>query len=439
MKTAKHARHKRPAIVKDFFMGLAVVGILTVGKIAFEKTYTGAEFERFMFILLQWRLTPSFLDGRPPAQIIDIGSIVPTQVSSVEGKVPLLTSRSELRRIIADIVEQRPKSVGIDIDFSSLDENTGAARFLSGEDEEFMDFCLRLSNEKRVPIFIGLWRTLELSAETRLVASKFSGLGADIGIPNEEKILDHHWPKGTALDARWAYRWRESDLSGSRVPSMGTALAGGEGRNQGGWADQILCKERVIHLSEGISAGISLANYGALRSLQLTCIKAPSRESIVRNGSNIRGAVVVVGDATRFEAIDTFNVPGERDPIPGVFLHACAALTFMGGGLYELTHVGRIVADVVVGAIALGIIACVCMYSKRRKKSGVLDVHKLHNLVTMLAICAVVAIGFVGVQWWGIFWPDCVLVAVALALHSPAHESVFRIIPTTFGGTIWKR
>ena len=57
-------------------------------------------------------------------------------------------------------------------------------------------------------------------------------------------------------------------------------------------------------------------------------------------GDFFRNKIVLLGDANPDTSADKFIVPGEHEPIPGIYIHASAIYTLSQAPLYQLSCVG---------------------------------------------------------------------------------------------------
>jgi CHASE2 domain-containing sensor protein len=164
-----------------------------------------------------------------------------------------------------------------------------------------------------------------------------------------------------------------------------------------------------------------LVDYGALDSVEVIRATngAPLRDESQRDG--IFGKLVLVGDATLGKATDTFQVPGQQQPYPGVFLHACAAQTLIDASLYELTRTGRLVLDVLLSAVILAALVLIGLFYRDRK-SRAQATSRLRGTLTWLTLGAAIVIGVIFVRITRVMWDDFFLALLLLMFHPAIEE-----------------
>jgi len=138
----------------------------------------------------------------------------------------------------------------------------------------------------------------------------------------------------------------------------------------------------------------------------------------------VRGRVILFGNATYGIASDVFCVPGFEEPVPGVFLHACGVATLAGRPLYELSALARMGLDGVLSVAVVGGVTWLCGFYRRR---GTPNEPFLLASVTVVAVVVTVVLGFVLVGITRVLWTDFVLVAAALFLHSLAGRMMRKV------------
>src|SRR5262249_15941922 len=118
--------------------------------------------------------------------------------------------------------------------------------------------------------------------------------------------------------------------------------------------------------------------------------------------------VVLIGDGSLGKARDIFVIPGRQQPVPGIYLHACAIYTLAMAPLYELTLLGRIVIDV---SLLLLILLAITFIRPRKVNSA-----RLEDLLTLLVVVGVI-LGGMFVRSTCLMWNDFILTLGGLLLH----------------------
>jgi CHASE2 domain-containing sensor protein len=123
---------------------------------------------------------------------------------------------------------------------------------------------------------------------------------------------------------------------------------------------------------------------------------------------------VLLGDIENAE--DRFTVPGSNVTEPGVLLHAAAIETLISGPLFVLTRPARILLDVALTTVVLGIVFGLRFYCNGRYAWNVVSFN-------VLVLASLIGVGFAWlfgvslVRWTQFVWDDYLLVCVALVLH----------------------
>ena len=102
-------------------------------------------------------------------------------------------------------------------------------------------------------------------------------------------------------------------------------------------------------------------------------------------------------------------------------------VTAWRGGLYELTPLGRLLADGLLGVAVLGLVALVSSYYGANADGRAIHARAVHWLVTLLAVAGIVIAGYWLVPYTRLLWVDFNLVAAALLLHDPAERVFHRL------------
>lgn len=371
-------------LVKHLGIGLCATALLLLGKIAFERTAAGHDFEVKTYEVLQSFL-PS-LSGSPlPVLVADI--------SKLPGGKDGPTPREELKKLLAALVAQYPRAIALDIDFSP-DEGG----WMTPRDPEFFDYCLELSRRTRTPIFLGVFRTVAEGPDTWLGLSKYRSLAA-AGLAKP-------------TDTRRLPRWIQFRAGAPRLPTLGEALARAYRADPPppprwiSWA-----VERTEHEpAEGLSTADVLVNYSKLEQLKSEHVVFTRPDTVEDMGALLRGRLVLLGDVAM--PMDPFVVPGQAASVPGVYLMASVAYTIAFEPLFEFTHTVRLVLDF---AISLVIVSGAYWISTRT--TNVAASRRRRGRFIIVIVAGVLLAGIALVRFADIMWLDFMLAPGAILLH----------------------
>lgn len=386
-------------LLERFAIGMVVTVLLMLGAKFVEHSSFGHRIETSMFEILQWPL-PKSNKALP---------IVVVNMSDVPRDTDLVTSRAAIRRTLQAVVDQGPLAVGIDLDFSP-----GLDGWIADDDPEFFEFCLKLKQERNVPIFLGVYRTTGAGPETWLGSKDYKELAAALTAANDTKRLP---------------LWLQAKGSSEKLPTLGAALADTYRPTQ---LDPASWLARVVEVTTNNKPGIerqaedrmlfgeSLVNYSKLEEIQNSTLREISPASIAGSRDLLGGKIVLIGDATRFE--DPFIVPGRERPIAGVYLLACVVYTLAVEPLYELNVPARLFLDLGISIILVLIVEGLRVrYVKKRPGSRFFTAR---NKAIWMVIAVVSLLGLLIVRWTNIMWFDIPLIAFALLLHPKVEHRV---------------
>jgi CHASE2 domain-containing sensor protein len=398
--------------------GLVLIAVITTIDHAIESTTFGKQLELASYNLLQFQLSP---DEDPPVTVVDISDLQQEDVSH-DGRTVRATPRDALREMIVAIVEQHPKAIGVDIDFSP--DQSG----LLPPDSGFFEICLQIGQVTGVPIFLGIDRTLGAPRAQWLGGERFEGLAANIRIPGDSRRM-------LSLIA----------VGGDSSRSMSLALAIAYGREPTGWVARRLTDWKLVEPVTRESPEVALAlehflvDFSSLETLERQRLRTTNpallRDSSQRN--RFEGKLVLLGDATK--ATDTFLVPGRERPYAGVYLHASAAYTLIKAPLFELTHLGRLAIPVAsLVAILVVIVWSRLLYANT---SQTVAVRRLQGVLTLLVVVASILGGVLFVRFTRVIWSGFLLALAFLAFHPSVErllEGAWRQVRTV-APALWRR
>lgn len=411
-------------LLREVATGLLFAALILGAKLLIEQTSFGHQLEAAAYNLLQLRLASSGERMR----LLDISELRPAPFE-MDGQVGFATPREPLRQMIEALVEKketRPKAIGIDLDFSP-----DGAEYITPRDPDFYQFCLDASARTGVPIYLGVERTNTRPPEDWLGGEEYQALAADLSIPNDRrKIL--RWVRagegarplvsmGAALAD--AYAGRSADEAPGWWRGLHTALVG---RLERAHMVESVSEKR---LAPGLEVGEFLVDFSPLERLKETRLRTINPVVVRDQAHQFKDRVVLVGDATPDKAEDPFPVPAREEYFPGIYLHAAAAHTLIEAPLYEVTHAGRVVIDVLLSAAVILGVALVGFYFSGRSKRRVAS-HRVQGLLIILVVALALVLGVVFVRETRLIWTDFILALGMLAMH----PSIERRLHAAWGG-----
>jgi CHASE2 domain-containing sensor protein len=390
---------------RDFVHGILLTVLLILLKGAVEESEFGRQLEQMTYNILQLRLLSRLDWNDSPITVVDISGLKPVPVE-FDGRYELVTSRRALTEIVRAAARQKPRAIGIDLDFSP-----GPRGYVTPDDADFLQVCLDIQH-LGIPVRIGIYDSVVLGPERWLGRPEFQSLAAYITIP----LPEHTEPTTRMVE------WVQPAGVSKPCPSLACALAQARQREIPSplrWA----VRRAALKTEEEFSASEFLVDYAGLERLMDQRVVAKDANAITAERTRIAGKIVLIGKATPGQAADEFNVPGRGTPVPGIYLHAAASYTLLQAPLYRLTHAGRVAADGLAALCVFGTILIVRLsYSRWAHRE--LATHRMHVLLTAVVILTVIVIGHYLVSTIRLIWTDYLMVVGALLLHSPAERYV---------------
>jgi hypothetical protein len=334
--------------------------------------------EILAFEFLQGQILQFSSSQRLPVVIVDI--------SDIPGGKDSVTPRQDLMDFIEAVVEYKPKAIAIDIDFSP--DIYGWKHY---EDPDFFDFCLGVCKKTGIPIFLGVHRTKQSSAETWLGLEKYKDLACDMTLPWE------------------AVKVPLASAASGQLPTLGAALANAYMKSKG-----MDGPPKWLRISLENPLEDTLVNYSKLDQLDQQKIRLEPGEAAKFASVDFADKMIIMGDATL--ATDHRCIPGRLEPMPGVYVHACTAYTLAIEPLYELNSLSKLCADFAVAMLFILSVAYI-----RFRHIGEEDHfywQRLESKWIRRVVILVLVSGILLVRWGGVMWLDFFLVITALLLHS---------------------
>lgn len=397
-------------------LGFAITILLVSAKILIEQTPVGLRIEMFTFEALQSVLSTFNSKEELPAVVVDI--------SDIQGNSEQIIELPRLQEVISAIAEQRPRAIAIDVVLNPADSdyaeqnNSAKTNPLQAKDYyDFLDFCMKLKAEKNIPIFLAVgMRGTYGQPEDWLGQEKYKELAAAVIISKGDKTRMPIWlkasPEAEKLFSLGVYLARA--YTKSRLPNaISWAIKTTEEGLPGTQKD----------LQEGIEYADAPVNYSKLDTFQQNKLFTLSSNSVKEAGEKFHHKIVLLGDGTlkKAKAADVSNVPDQSQPVPNVYLQACAFYTFARAPLYEFNLTARLALDICLTLLAFGG-AAILRYSHLRDRSDKQQAVFIYIIKNAILLATVVI-----VYWLGLLWLDFLLIAIALWLHPTFEKKVLRL------------
>jgi hypothetical protein len=409
------------SFLKSFFTGLAVIAVVIVVKTALENTRTGRRIALTSYEFLQFRMASSQPRVDLPVTVLDISGPNGVPGPTLETGIKQ-TSPSNIEELVTALAEcdPLPRGIGIDIDYSPQtyqSEPSAALRHL-------LDTCLATAagtkTKKGIPVFVGIAKTVADEPDRWLWEPKYKDLAANILVPkDDEKGVRNMW-RWFELEAIGALSWTMSGKLVSQVAEPPWYLAW-----LNAWALEQFKEVTNSHLK--FTAQEFLVDYGPLDQIKDSAFNSGWAQAVRENRDRFSDKFVLIGDVKAPMPGDQFVIPGRRDLIPGVVIHACAVHTLKNSPVFDLSVLGQIAIDlafaVTVLAATLGI-----EWVTRRKIGREIDRERVHAVLTWaLVICGLLA-GVVFVRFTKVMWDDFLFVIAAMLVHSRFEHLLHRFL-----------
>jgi hypothetical protein len=319
MTTETPAKEPRKKIwLRYVAIGALATVILVCVKVFVEHTKVGKEYELWAFGKLQSSLSSIDLDN--PVVVLDIASLP-------GGKRGEPTPRKDLKAIIQALADLEPKPVAIAVD---VNFSPRGIHYAAPGDDKFFDFCLSITKNKQVPVFLAVAETKTAPPEAWLGNPLYKQMAV---AAVADKYDTSHIPL-----------WLESSASSEKLKTLNYALAERYRQRLPGahpwieWAVEAHNEDfepgiqRQIDEHTSVEYQDRLVNYSKLDQMKLAAAPDTSAESIKRAAAKYSGKLVILGDL--FSA-DRVPVPGRVLDEPGSLVLASATYTLIKEPLFE--------------------------------------------------------------------------------------------------------
>lgn len=397
--------------------GFLITALLVSLKILAEHTPAGHRVELFTFEALRSTLPSLGSAGELPVAVVD--------TSDMQGKDGQLIDLAQLKEITAAIVEQHPRAIAIDLVLNPKDisaasqDNTSEPTAQQVQDYyKFLDFCLEVEAKHKVPIFIAVGVMSAGQPKDWLGQEKYKELAATAFINKEDAARMPVWLKAGpaaeklySLSASLSYAYTKPRLPDAMSWAIDTTEEGLPGTRR--------------YLEEDIEYADALINFGKLDAVRQNKLLTISGTSVKESGEKFRDKMVLLGDGALEKTMDVFVLPGQREPVPGVYIHACAAHTFAREPLYEMNQTARLVVDACLCLLVFGGRA-VARY-RHLDADGAVRADRPRGALGYVAGAAILMAAVGVVYWLGLLWLDFLLVAIAVWLHTKFEKLLGRL------------
>ena len=360
------------------------------------------------------------------------------------------TDRTYLRDLVFSILEQGPKAVGLDIDFTPYPAQLD-------DDDRLLACFLSLSSGSRVatdllpqggidpacyqtpsvPIFVAGYTSIALGPLYALERPEYSILAAfagtvkpDAGEAPRKMVYSMTIPYGAPGGPSWQVNSLASAVSGARADVSVPSLE---------WAAERL----PVTETQSFRATEFYVNYGVIDKLQqhytidacdlIRNRKANSAAALVACDLTVaqpktlpislKGKYVLIG-RTKATGQDQHPVPGHKNLYAGIYLHACAINTLESGSLLALLlPSGRLILDLSLFFLIFALVELFRRFLRRRFGWEPTE-GALHITVTISVVALAIVVGIYVLSGIRLMWDDSPFVGAGLML-----ESLFRQLP----------
>jgi len=307
------------------------------------------------------RCLPLGRGDKLPLAIVDISSLPTTHENADPGSGPLgvfhsdrdYTSRVALADLLAVLGRLQPLTIGVCVDFSPEFDGSPPppGQFM------FLEACERLKDPSgaAIPVFVAVSRAagrpprawLGAPSLTNLAACGLRFPGRSIRMPSTLTCDPDHVPLRSLSKALADTYLARTGLRPPEVPSVVNWLAesdklviGGKGKEDVGTMTGFLVNYSFLPALMQDRLGKMSAD-----ELNIPAKDPPeAREAKERRlRAFFKDKVVLIGDAQPGASYETAVIPGESDPLPSLYTHACAACTLIQSPLLEMGRVSGIV------------------------------------------------------------------------------------------------
>jgi len=418
----KEEPNRRARLIREFLIGLCCIVVLLLARVGFGFTEPGKELDAWGYSSIQEHLAGASAANYPVA-VVDTSDVEQTRSGALWS-----TRRDTLLQLIEAAKAKHAVAVGVDIDLSP-DYQKSPWGYVRPDDPKFFRQCAAL-DDARFHVYLGVGRTNALGPAYWLGDPAYAGLAGGILVPKEDK--SH------------LVGWVRNGRSSRSCPSMGELLGQELGFPQaplGAKPSSLLfCQTQSEHYGS-IDLSLFPVDYGPLRRylserpeiandqpgrgiVARRCLYS-SRELREGRTPDLTGQAVLLGDVLRTDYNDSYGFRWLNGSVPGVFLHACAALTLSRSPLYEFTPIGQYVIDFLLGLVLLVVVIATSKEhagpnGRRTRQDTIKDLLQVGILVAVVA--AIILFSLYAVTYHRVLWSDYLLSALSIGFHPRVHH-----------------
>ncbi len=411
------AASRRSRVLWRIAQAFVFSGILLFFKHELDQTNPGKILEEAVYTLLQTRLSN---DKKLPVVVVDISAL--DAAGNKDGG-----ARTQLEKVIYEIAVQRPRAIGIDIDFSP-EEKTWTDRGGPPLFERLLDLQQQF---RPLKIFVGVDRSKYGTSEDWLGLEKYRELAVMLALPAKGNRRMPLWiARGNTASCQIYINMLklkvEDDTEtipdeglSSCLPSMSAELAIQYGTKEDPSRVRTLLRQvgrrlerEKVKPEQQISTASYLVDYGQVQRLREQTVSVVDGKIVP--AVDFAGKIVILGN-TQWEAtLDKYPIPPWQTEVAGVYFHASGTNTLIDGPLIELTEMESLSLDV-LSAIAVAIVTLLLLEIKFLKKRTSEEL--VGWVVTWILVVGLAVLGYGVVRETRILWTDWLWICVALLIH----------------------
>ncbi len=424
-----------PHVRREIFMALVVMVLMTLVKMGFEHTADGEALQFLTYDRQQEEAARHHASRPLPVVVADITALRPVPSPGAPDLEPAVP-RGPLLTLLRELANRGARAIGVDIDFSP---EGGVYR---PEDAGFLHACLDLRglNHRRVPVYLGVWRSQALPAQRWLGGEELAAHAASLAGPRADRRkmpawtvqsgerplfslalqLAHEQPQPRSPVEEWYQQAGEAPVAPAAAGARPPRADGGR------WPERLA--EQVVRrpVDRQFTAYEFLVDYSPAEQLMAERLLVDGAGRLPRAipAERIWDKLVLVGNGTPDRSTDMTRLPGHPDEVPGVYAHACAVHTLVERPLYALSEGFRLLLDPALGLVLIAVVFGARALLERQGHAPASS-HRLELLTILILVTVTWMVGANAPIWFGLVWTDYVLVFLALLLHP-------------YAGTVWE-
>jgi CHASE2 domain-containing sensor protein len=412
------AAHRRAHLRTEFWIAVLVLVVFTALKLWLGRSSLGHTLHAQCHVWLESHI-PHSSGADLPVVIVDISNLanknyavgwtnLPPNADAPEGLE--FTDRERLQKILLQLADAHPAAIGVDIDMSFEPELIPGPELLNVTTNLF-----ETTMSSHTPVFFGIKRTEALPPDRWLVDLRYMKLAASLDRPVDavfDMPSEYEFPEHLVVLKSLARAVAGTNYAPSNPPGLLGFIARG------------VSVETPVEDAPNFKLKKFPVDYSALGPLMSA--HTYSLKSLT-NISTFAGKIVLLGDTSRDKGPDMASVPGHGEPVPGVYVHACAVNTLVQSPLWELKPAVGLGLATLLTLLTVILVYRIChAYAARYKVTTV----PLTILLTLGLIVLLLFGGIALARWFHVLWLELLAVCVVLLVHC-----LFEIL---FGNVSWK-